>query len=401
LSNCYMEWELLSDGYPVQKGVLDLPHIGPQESARISIGYDTGLCCGNEWLLNVSYRLKKAEYPLQAGWEIAYNQLTLKEYTFPEAKVEATVAAPEIQEGDNNYLIVEGENFRIDFNKWDGWMSRYEVGSEQYLCNGTTLRPNFWRAPTDNDFGANLQNIFRVWNNPVMNLESLTSSAEDGIVTVTASYKFADIPATFSMTYEINGKGAVKVTEKMEMKGKAPDMFRFGMRLDMPEEYDRIEYYGRGPWENYPDRKNSSQVGLWRQSVQELFYPYIRPQENGTRSDLRWWKVLNLSGNGLMFRSNSTFAASALEYAMEDLDEGTRKRQLHSSEVPVSGHTCVNIENAQFGLGCINSWNAWPREEYRTHAQDREFIFVIEPVWHQYKMGIQTRPEMMLSDMKN
>lgn len=401
LSNYYLEWELLSDGYAVQKGIIYDLDVAPQKSVVIDPGYDKNLCKGNEWLLNVSCRLKKAEYPLPAGWEAAYNQIVLNPYNFPEAVIVAEGSAPQICDKDFNYLIINGEDFRIDFNRKDGWMSRYEVGSEQLLCEDSVLKPNFWRAPTDNDFGAGLQHRFKAWKSPQMKLESLATAEGEGIVTIYASYSFTEIPATLAMTYEINGKGVVKVTEKMEMNGKATDLFRFGMKMDMPSGYDRVEYYGRGPWENYPDRMNSSQIGLWRQSVEEQFYPYIRPQETGTKSDLRWWKVLNLSGNGLKFHSCAPFSASALEYAQEDLDEGPEKIQRHSPEVPKAGHTCVNIENAQFGLGCINSWHAWPREEYRTHAENREFVFIMEPVRHQFKMGIQTRSEIMLSDIKN
>ena len=184
----------------------------------------------------------------------------------------------------------------------------------------------------------------------------------------------------------MNNEGALKVTERMKAgpSTEIPDIFRFGVRFRMPEDYDTIEYYGRGPWENYADRKSGAPVGLYRQSVEEQFYPYIRPQETGTKSDLRWWQVLDKRGCGFRIVSDGPFSASALEYAMETLDDGTAKDQRHSSELTKAGFTEICLDKVQMGLGCANSWGALPRPEYMLKYGDREFSFIIAPVEHAY-----------------
>lgn len=161
-------------------------------------------------------------------------------------------------------------------------------------------------------------------------------------------------------------------------------MFRFGVRMDMPAGYDIVEFYGKGPFENYQDRQHAALVGRYRQTVEEQFYPYIRPQETGTKAGLRWWQVVNAAGNGLRFTSVAPFSASALEYSIEMLDDGDGKNNRHPSDLVKSGSTNLCIDKVQMGLGCIDSWGAMPMEKYLLHYGDCEFIFMMEPVTHQY-----------------
>ena len=157
-------------------------------------------------------------------------------------------------------------------------------------------------------------------------------------------------------------------------------MFRYGIRMNMPEDYDHVNYYGRGPGENYSDRNNAALVGLYHQTVEEQFYPYIRPQENGLRSDLRWWEVTDRSNRGLRFYSDGPIMASALAYSIEELDDGMEKDQRHSSELTGNGCTNVCIDLEHLGLGCVNSWGKLPLEKYRVPCDTYRFRLMIRPV---------------------
>ena len=391
LSQYRLEWELLADGHVMQQGAVDRLDVAPQTSAEVLLDYDpASLCQDKEWMLNIYFRLKKAEAPLPAGYTVAYNQLPLTEYGWSAGFKNAvrpneTIATPASDDSDQRYLIITGENFRIEFNKADGFISLYESCGREMLENGSTLRPNFWRAGTDNDYGANLQNTYKVWKSPSFVLESLDHGTKDGMAHVTAGYTIPENGAALTMEYLINNQGAVKVTQKMTAGDmEMPDMFRFGLRMEMPASYDIVEYYGKGPFENYADRQHAALVGLYRQTVEEQFYPYIRPQETGTKAGLRWWQVLDAAGNGLRFHSDAPFSASALEYSIEMLDDGEGKDNRHPSELRKSGSTNICIDKAQMGLGCINSWGRLPKEEYRLHYGDYEFTFIMEPVTHQY-----------------
>ena len=395
LSAYYMEWQLLANGEVMQTGVVQDLNVAPQQTATLKLNLNTEkICPCKELLLNVTYKLKAAETLMPAGSTVAYDQLTIRPYTAKALELKnqkasnLDIVVPVIKDNDHNYLIVEGENFIIEFNKHNGYLSRYEADGMQLLNPGAQLTPNFWRAPTDNDYGAGLQHRYAVWKNPGLKLTSLKQSIENEQAIVQAEYEMKAVKGKLFLTYVINNEGAVKVTQKMEAgkEEKVSDMFRFGMQMQMPENFNEVEYYGRGPVENYADRNHSTLIGKYRQTVAEQFYPYIRPQETGTKTDLRWWRVLNISGNGLQFVGDAPFSASALNYSIESLDDGVQKDQRHSPEVAKAPFTNLCIDKVQMGLGCVNSWGTLPLEKYRVPYQDYEFSFILTPVRHKVNM---------------
>ena len=395
LSAYYMEWQLLANGEVMQTGVVQDLNVAPQQTATLKLNLNTEkICTCKELLLNVTYKLKAAETLMPAGSTVAYDQLTIRPYTAKALELKnqkasnLDIVVPVIKDNDHNYLIVEGENFIIEFNKHNGYLSRYEADGMQLLNPGAQLTPNFWRAPTDNDYGAGLQHRYAVWKNPGLKLTSLKQSIENEQAIVQAEYEMKAVKGKLFLTYVINNEGAVKVTQKMEAgkEEKVSDMFRFGMQMQMPENFNEVEYYGRGPVENYADRNHSTLIGKYRQTVAEQFYPYIRPQETGTKTDLRWWRVLNISGNGLQFVGDAPFSASALNYSIESLDDGVQKDQRHSPEVAKAPFTNLCIDKVQMGLGCVNSWGTLPLEKYRVPYQDYEFSFILTPVRHKVNM---------------
>ena len=395
LSAYYMEWQLLANGEVMQTGVVQDLNVAPQQTATLKLNLNTEKVCPcKELLLNVTYKLKAAETLMPAGSTVAYDQLTIRPYTAKALELKnqkasnLDIVVPVIKDNDHNYLIVEGENFIIEFNKHNGYLSRYEADGMQLLNPGAQLTPNFWRAPTDNDYGAGLQHWYAVWKNPGLKLTSLKQSIENEQAIVQAEYEMKAVKGKLFLTYVINNEGAVKVTQKMEAgkEEKVSDMFRFGMQMQMPENFNEVEYYGRGPVENYADRNHSTLIGKYRQTVAEQFYPYIRPQETGTKTDLRWWRVLNISGNGLQFVGDAPFSASALNYSIESLDDGVQKDQRHSPEVAKAPFTNLCIDKVQMGLGCVNSWGTLPLEKYRVPYQDYEFSFILTPVRHKVNM---------------
>ena len=394
LSAYRLEWQLLKEGEVMQTGYVENLDVAPQQTKEVSLGYDYSQVCGcKEWMLNVYFKLKRAETLLPAGYTVAYNQMPLTEYSYDASLANAVrsnedIPAPEFTENDQRYLILTGEDFRLEFTRSTGFISLYEAEGRSLLEDGSVLRPNFWRAGTDNDYGAWLQQKYGVWKNPSLKLKSLDHEVKDGMAHVTASYEIPEVGATLVMEYAVNNQGTVKVTQSMkaDKSREVPDMFRFGMRMEMPASYNTLEFYGKGPFENYSDRQHAALVGHYRQSVEEQFYPYIRPQETGTKAGLRWWEVLDASGSGLRFYSDAPFSASALEYSIEMLDDGAGKNNRHPSDLVKSGSTNICVDKAQMGLGCINSWGHITREEYRLHYGDYVFTFIMQPVKHRFDM---------------
>lgn len=390
LSNFYLQWELVADGKIIETGVVNNIDVEAQQKATINLGFKLPENSEvKELLLNVAYKLKSSEQLLPAGYALARQQLEIKAWDFENIQLANKSASnhetlkPTIVEDDFNYLLVKGSNFQIDFNRNTGYMCRYVVNGAPMMEDGMQLKPNFWRAPTDNDYGARLQNKYAVWKNPKVELKSLDAENNaSGLAEVRAEYEMPEIGARLQLTYQINNEGAVKVNQKLITEGKSEvsDMFRFGMKLEMPQEYQYITYYGRGPGENYSDRKDSEFLGLYKQSVDEQVYPYIRPQETGTKSDVRWWMQSLQGGQGLLFTSDEPYSISALNYTVDALDDGVQKDQRHFAEVDKSNFVTVCIDKKQMGLGCVNSWSQLPLQQYRIPYQNYEFNFLISPV---------------------
>ena len=387
LSAYYMEWQVLKGGEVMRSGRVEDLNVGPQQTVKMKLPIGKTCQC-TEWLLNVAYKLKNTEGLLPAGHTVAKQQLVLNPYKAPsmelknQAKSNWEVVEPTLKENDKRYLIVDGENFRIEFDKLNGYLSKYQVNGLDMMKEGSYLKPNFWRAPTDNDFGAYLQRRYAVWKNPTIKLVSLQQRIANQQAIIEVAYELPEVSAKLNLTYVINNEGAMKVTQKMtaDKNAKVANMFRFGMQMQMPRNFDQVEYYGRGPVENYIDRKANADLGIYRQSVAEQFYSYIRPQETGTKSDLRWWKTLNAAGRGIQVVAAEPFSASALHYTIESLDEGTHKQQGHSPEVEESDLTNFCFDLIQAGLGCEDSWGRIARPEYQVPYGDYEFTFILKPM---------------------
>ena len=389
LSAYALEWEVMKNGIVVRTGRVDNLNVAPQQTAKIKLDLGKTCACA-EWLLNVKYVQKQREGLIPAGHIVAKDQLVLNEYKAPAmilqnvTDMNIQTALPRIDDANSQCVMIEGENFNIQFAKADGFMDKYMVDGLDMIKEGAKLTPNFWRAPTDNDFGAGLQQKYAVWKNPEFKLASLKSEMKDGLAVVSAEYEMPSVSAgtKLQLTYEINNRGAVKVSQKLvaEKGAKVSNIFRFGMKMVMPKSFENISYYGRGPVENYIDRKWATELGVYNQTVTDQFYAYIRPQENGNKTDIRWWKQLNEAGRGLQFVAEAPFSASALHYTIESLDSGWEKKQEHSNEVEPADLTNFLIDKVQMGLGCVDSWGAIPREEYMLPYGDYEFTFIMQPI---------------------
>lgn len=377
-----MNWQLLVGGRVVEQGVDENLSVRPQNRELVAIPYKIPQT-DDEVLLDVSFVLKTTDGILDAGQKVAYEQFIIQPYNKYNAAV--SDCGGEIGVRPNTRAImVEGDNFHAYFSRATGLMTHYVVDGKSMLEAGYSLRPSFWRAGTDNDFGAGLQMSQRAWLNPKMVVKSVKDTTIGGKVVISTAFELTDLKAVLNIEYTLNPCGEIGVRQSLVTSGDAkvmPYLFRFGMEITMPEIYDRIKFYGRGPGENYVDRNNATKIGLYDQKVADQYYPYIRPQESGNKTDVRYWNVYGLNGCGLQFSSNKPFEASALNYLTLDLDSGINKDgHRHSGELSPRELTNIHIDAAQSGLGCIDSWGALPIEKYRLPYGNYDFDFVISPI---------------------
>ena len=392
LSNYALAWTLVENGKETQNGTIADLNVAPQQTQTITIPYDLTKVKGNEVFLNVEFRLKNAEPLMQAGQVVAYNQLVVKEKQccghcadkMAKAKDGKNVKSKLIDKKGTDEIAITTADLTLKVNRTTGLISEYTYQGKSLLGEGGTLKPNFWRAPTDNDMGAQLQKKFKVWKNPQMNLKNIDVKKDKkaNTVTIVTSFDMPEVQGQMDITYLVFANtGAVKVTEdfKATEGAKVSDMFRFGMLLQMPYSMEKSTYYGRGPIENYSDRKDCMRIAIYNDEADNQYFPYIRPQESGTKSDIRWWKQTDATGLGLQVKSCAPFYASALHFDTEELDDGDEKEQRHSFDLKKSKFTNLFLDAAHMGVGGENSWGAWPLEKYRVHYGNKTFNFVLIP----------------------
>ena len=390
LSNYALAWSLEEDGVETQNGTIADLDVPAQQTKNFTIPYDKSKIKGKEVFLNIDFRLKEAEPLLTAGQVMAYAQLPVvtkqacsgdcsKMLAQGHGKKKMKLAAKK-----NNVVAVTTPNLTFKIDRSTGLVSEYAYNGKSLLGEGGTLKPNFWRAPTDNDMGAGLQKKFQAWKNPQMNLKNIDvkKDKKTNSVTILTSFDMPEVQGQMDITYVVFANtGAVKVTEdfKATEGAKVSDMFRFGMLMQMPYTMEKSNYYGRGPIENYSDRKDCMRIGVYTDDADNQYFPYIRPQESGTKSDIRWWKQTDATGLGLQVKSCTPFYASAIHFDTEELDDGDDKEQRHSFDLKKSKFTNLFLDSAHMGVGGENSWGAWPLEKYRVHYGNKTFTFALIP----------------------
>ena len=390
LSNYALAWSLEEDGVETQNGTIADLDVPAQQTRTFTIPYDRSKITGKEVFLNIDFRLKNAEPLLTAGQVVAYAQLPVVTKQACEGGCSKMLAEGhgkkkmKLAAKKDNVIAVTTPNLTFKLDRTTGLISEYAYNGKSMLGEGGTLKPNFWRAPTDNDMGANLQKKFKVWKNPQMNLKNIDVKKDKkaNTVTIVTSFDMPEVQGQMDITYLVFANtGAVKVTEdfKATEGAKVSDMFRFGMLLQMPYSMEKSSYYGRGPIENYSDRKDCMRIAIYNDDADNQYFPYIRPQESGTKSDIRWWKQTDATGLGLQVKSCAPFYASALHFDTEELDDGDEKEQRHSFDLKKSKFTNLFLDAAHMGVGGENSWGAWPLEKYRVHYGNKTFNFVLIP----------------------
>lgn len=399
LSNVSLSWSLERNGEVFETGTIADINVAAQSHSLINLeGYKPAN--QDEIIFTIEYRLKKSEPLLEAGHIVARQQFILNDYVWrnnEDVLNELPLQSPVVEKkkGNNQPKVKKEEQLAcltlsalgtsVTFNKKTGLIDYLDIDGQPMFEEGFSLTPDFWRAPTDNDYGANLQQKLSAWHNPTLRLISFQEESEGICYKVIATYDLQEVDSKLTLTYRLSPNGCLLVEQSLTVNKKAKDkpiLPRFGMTLVMPKDYKEISYYGRGPVENYCDRKDNAFIGRYTQQVADQYWAYIRPQESGNHTDIRWWSVYNPANEeGLTFSANEPLEMESLNYLTDDLDGGWVKedKHMHSGDLTPRPYTVVHISKQQMGLGCINSWGAWPLDKYQIPYEDQSFSFIITP----------------------
>lgn len=382
--NVQLRYTIEAEGLTVDAGVVDLPKVAPQGEGTVKIpaiakAVKNAALQGKEVVCNLDFVLLAAEGLLPAGWAVAREQIVLSDYAFP-ADFAAGGSTPTIEE-HVAYIRVSAGGVDVTFDRETGYIAYIDAEGHNLLCDGSQVVPTFWRAPTDNDYGAGMQRRLALWRHPRLRLTDFTFSAAEGKADVRAEYAIEEAGALLTLSYTVLGDGTVVVDERMtgdDTDKERPQLLRYGMQLQMPDAYGNITYYGKGPHENYIDRQGAARLGVYQQKAAEQYHPYVRPQDSGNKVGVRWWRVTDEGGRGLEFCATTPMECQTLPYATDDLDDGPDKGQSHSGDLIPRTSNYITLAYRSMGIGCVNSWGAWPRKEYQMPFQDYDFQFTIK-----------------------
>lgn len=371
-------WELAMDGAVEQQGTLGRIDLAPKQAVEVSVPLAMPvLKAGAEYWIKVSFRLAEATPWAEKGHVVAWDQYKVP-YPVPAAKTVdvALLAALSITE-DTERIRVTGEGFRMAIGRISGAIESYAVGNVELIH--TPLIPNFWRAPIDNDMGNNMPDRLGVWRDAGPNLKVTrieVKRTSPQVIRVDVSARLAAKDAQLETTYTVYGSGDVIVENTfMPGNGELPELPRSGMQMALRGEFEHLTWYGRGPHENYWDRKTGAAFGVYSATVEEQIHRYVRPQENGNKTGVRWVAFSNDAGVGLLAVGMPELCFSAWPFSMQDLEECT-----HDYQLPRRDFVTVNLDYQQMGVGGDTSWGALTHPEYTLPAQRYSYRFRLSPL---------------------
>lgn len=335
---------------------------------------------GVEYFLQVYAYLNKNTPILESGYEIAKEEFAIPNNNYFVTKERnGNVSVSE----SGNIAVVSTETFKYEFSLQDGASLISMTHNDKKVFNNLP-RLNFWRAPTDNDFGSSEQYNLRIWeaagNNVIWKFKGKTNELNNSFI-FNYEAKLRGIEAKVDVVYTVNPDGSLTIDSHYKaLSDELPEMMRFGMLMTLAKDMDNFAWYGRGPWENYVDRNKDAFVGIWRGLVKEQAYPYYRPQETGNKTDVRWLTLKNNNGKGILIEGSQPLSVSALNNCPEDFDPGMTKKQQHSSDIIPRDEVILCVDLFQRGLGGLDSWRTKPFDQYRFMQQEYSYSYTISLV---------------------
>jgi beta-galactosidase len=393
LNQFQFTWKLMENGVEKVAGVLPSLDIPPYETKTVKIKLPELENKNAEYHLNVYALNKTATDLIPLNHIVAFEQFQL-----PNEKSDLTKSAynGEISVVKKDSItILTNKNFEIKFNTTKGTLISLDYGNGNVLLKSIT--PNFWRAATDNDFGAHTPKELAKWkqathNQIVKEVKILAGSKEivgnsnsqiNDAVSIEATFDLPSVGGQIRVSYSVNAVGEITVYNQLEnINTNLAYLPRFGNNFIVKNEYQTVNWFGRGPQENYQDRKTAALVGQYKASVSDLYFPYIRPQENGYKTDVRWVTFTNSNGKGIEIEAPQSFSFSAHHQYNYDFDDGDNKLQRHTTDIKKRDLVNINIDYAQTGVGGDNSWSssAVAHEKYRVHSGNLKYTYRIIPI---------------------
>lgn len=374
-----LNWELIEDGVVVHKGSIDDLQILPQSQKLIQLSYPKNLIKkGKEYFLNVYFVLKQATPWADKGYEVAKEQIRLNLPTHIHTIGDVLSQTGNLTVSDNKTdLTIKGPDFSVSFNKKQGSLVSYIKKKRAMFTD--PLLPNFWRVPTDNDEGGGNNSFASRWREAgldrytIENNKFTVINQQPNEVKISVVNKLIFKTGSILQTteYTVMSDGSIRVDNNFQVDEQLPPLARVGMTTSLPKDFNNLEWYGRGSFESYEDRKDAAFVGLWKGKVEDQYFDYVMPQENGNKTDTRWVKVM-AENSSICFRGIPSINFNIQNYADTALNNSKISHKLQRGD-----KTYVHIDHKQMGLGGDDSWSPRVHQEYVLNGSEYSLSFYI------------------------
>ncbi len=367
LDDIEFEWQIMQNSKKIASNTFKIKGLEPKSSREIEIALNTiNFTQEAEYFLNV--------YAKQDNRVIAYEQFALPQShrnIVLDTKTGSKLAI------DGRSIV--GEGFSANFSG-NGYLVSLKYGGVEMLSG--EMRPNFTRPLTDNDVANSMAQISPIWKNVQLRLTGFWFKPNGNTATATAKYSILDLNCELTLNYTFNAKGEIQVDYNLDTKGETlPVIPRVGMAMRLKKEYDTMNWFGRGPFENYIDRKSAAIVGQYSSKVWDMYHPYPRAQESGNVCDVRTMSLVNGNGNGIEIVGIEPLSMSAWMFEQSELDYRPSSIEPHHGGSIVAGDLVwVNIDKVQMGVGGDTTWGAETHTRYTTAAFDQQYSFIIKPL---------------------
>ncbi|HQG55910.1 MAG TPA: glycoside hydrolase family 2 TIM barrel-domain containing protein [Bacteroidales bacterium] len=396
LSEFNFEWEIAADGAVVLSGSFRIPTLPPHRETVVSLPVSQLKPLeATEYFLNIRASRSAPWGIIPEGHVYAAEQIALPVSLPATATLPRDPLSVLQTEEKNSKLFVRGENLEVAFDLGKGIMESLKYKGREHLLKGP--QPDFWRPPTDNDYGYDMDRKLGIWKKAgegaVVKKADISQPEMDKVVIAfrydinfAEGVKIAD----YSSVYTIYSTGDIIVNNRFVKAGKnIPEIPRMGMQMQLPESFSNLKWFGRGPHENYADRKTSAFVNLYESTVADQYVPYIRPQENGYKTDTRWLTLTDDAGNGLLIQGMPLICFAALHNIHDDFEspgklsayrKDAKTANRHTTDVKPRDLVNLNVDLAQMGVGGDDSWGAPIHAQYRLLEDKYEYSFRMKPV---------------------
>ncbi len=365
-------------GEVLEEKILEMPFVMPQDTIAFAIDYgELPNRKSGDYVITISIHQNDDHLTLEKGHELAWDQFIVR--TFEKQNQSRASITYQVEHAEK-HLIIRNKAFQFFFDKKSGELKDWLINGESVIEE--PMKPNFWRAPTENDLAWGMKSKMHYWKNVSWKARDIRVEKFTDFVEVVVEQVLSDSNSKIETKYQIFENADIYVDVSYELDSLLSDLPRLGFKFKTTSEYDNLEWYGRGPLESYEDRKTGMKLGVYSGKVKDQYYPYVRPQETGLKQDVQWFALTNKKGDGFAVVATSDMGFNVQQFDFSNLEHDGQRQMAHGTDVKFGDKISVCIDFRHMGVGGDTTWGwrAQAHPRFMIAARDYKFSFRLSPL---------------------